>query len=56
MREWLGADELDLSHFDKDDINFRLKKLPRIFADMYEYGLPPTQRSMDIIYRKYMEK
>ena len=54
--EWLGVNELDLSHFDKEDINFRLKKLPRIFCDIYENELEPTQRSIDIIERKYMKR
>jgi len=51
--EWLGVDDLDLSVFDIDDMNFRLKKVPRIFADAYECGLEPTKRSMDILTRKY---
>ena len=50
---WLGSDELDLAEFDIDDLNFRLKKLPRIFRDIYEYEFEPTQRSIDIIERKY---
>ena len=54
--EWLGVTELDLNSFDLDDMNFRLKKLPRIFFDIYEKGLEPTQRSIDIIERKYMNK
>lgn len=28
---WLGKKELDLEKCDLDDLNFRLKKLPRIF-------------------------
>ncbi|MDR0531600.1 MAG: plasmid pRiA4b ORF-3 family protein [Oscillospiraceae bacterium] len=55
-REWLGVDELDLAHCDLDDMNFRLKKLPRIFADIYEKHLYPTQQSIDLIERKYLEK
>lgn len=51
--EWLGIDELDLTAFDLDDMNFRLKKLPRIFKECYEYGYVPTQRSIDLIERKY---
>lgn len=52
-REWLGTDDLDLSVFDIDDINFRLKKLPRIYKECYEYGYEPTQRSIDLIERKH---
>ncbi len=53
--EWMGVSELDLSRFDKDDTNFRLKKLPRIYADIYENDLEPTQRSIDLIERKYLK-
>lgn len=49
--EWLGVEELDLSSFDLDDMNFRLKKLPRIYTDIYEYGLEPTKQSMDLLLR-----
>jgi hypothetical protein len=52
-REWLGADSFDLTAFDIDDINFRLKKLPRIFKESYEYRYEPTQQSIDLIERKY---
>ncbi len=50
---WLGKDELDLEKCDLDDLNFRLKKLPRIFRDSYEYGLEPTERSIKILERDY---
>ena len=53
--EWLGTADLDLGAFDLDDMNFRLKKLPRIFCDIYERDLEPTQRSIDIIERKYLK-
>lgn len=53
FREWLGIEELALTAFDIDDINFRLKKLPRIYKEIYEYGYEPTQRSIDLIERKY---
>ena len=52
--EWLGITDLDLDSFDLNDMNFRLKKLPRIFRDIYEKELEPTQRSIDIIERKYL--
>ena len=53
--EWLGVTDLDLEAFDIDDMNFRLKKLPRIFCDIYEKDLEPTQRSIDLIMRKYRD-
>lgn len=55
-REWLGRDDLDLSAFDIDDMNFRLKKVPRIYRDLYEYKYAPTPRSMDILERRYLKK
>lgn len=51
--KWLNVEYLDLSVFDIDDMNFRLKKVPRIYADAYEYGLEPTKQSMNLLYRKY---
>lgn len=53
LREWLGVDELDMSTFDIDDMNFRLKKLPRIYKECYEDRLTPTRRSINLIERKY---
>lgn len=54
--EWLGVTDLDLEAFDIDDMNFRLKKLPRIFCDIYEKDLEPTQRSIDLSMRKYRDQ
>jgi len=50
---WLGKDELDLEKCDLDDLNFRLKKLPRIFRDIYEYELEPSEQMMKILYKEY---
>ncbi len=50
---WLGVKDLDLSGFDMDDMNFRLKKVPRIYADIYEYDLEPTKQSLEILEREY---
>jgi len=55
-REWLGCEDIDLGSFDIDDINFRLKKIPRIYTDIYEYGLEPTQQSINLLERKYLKK
>lgn len=51
---WLGKDNLDLNKCDLEDLNFRLKKLPRIFKDSYEYYLEPTQQSINILEREYL--
>ena len=50
---WLETNELDLTKCDLDDLNFRLKKLPRIFRDSYEYGLEPTVQSIKLLERDY---
>jgi hypothetical protein len=55
FREWLGIENLDLSAFDIDDMNFRLKKVPRIYADICERNLEPTKRSIDLLERKYLK-
>ena len=54
--EWLGVKELDLTKFDIEDMNFRVKKIPRIYADIYEYQLEPTEQSMKILNRDYLKK
>lgn len=53
---WLGKTELDLDSIDIEDLNFRLKKLPRIFRDAYEYNLPPTEQSIKLLEREYKNK
>jgi len=54
--EWMGVEDFDISHFDSEDMNFRLKKIPRIYKQIYEEGLAPTKKSVDLIERKYLKK
>jgi hypothetical protein len=56
--EFIGLDisTFDISAFDFDDMNFRLKKLPRIYQDIYEYDLEPTKASINLLERKYLKK
>jgi len=54
--EWLGIEDFDVTAFDIDDMNFRLKKIPRIYKQSYEDGFIPTQKSIDLIERKYLPK
>ena len=54
--EWLGIDHLDMEAFDRDDMNFRLKKLIRVYRDIYEYHLEPTEQSYKLLYREYKER
>ena len=51
--EWLGVEDLDLSSFDLDDMNYRMKRVPRILANAYEYGLEPTKQSLALLLREY---
>lgn len=50
---WLGTDSLNLNKCDLEDLNLRLKKLPRIFKESYEDGLEPTERAIKILDRDY---
>lgn len=50
---WLGVKTLELDNCDLDDLNFRLKKLPRILKNMYEYELEPTEREIKVLERDY---
>lgn len=55
LSEWYGTTNFDINHFDKEDLNFRLKKLIRVYKESYEYHYEPTQKSIDIIERKYLK-
>lgn len=46
---------LDLSVFDIEDMNYRLKKIPRIYRGRYEYGYELTQRSLGLLERDYLK-
>lgn len=49
---WLGDESLSLSKFDKEDINVRLKKLIRVYRDIYEYQYQPTEKSLKLLLRE----
>ena len=49
----IDPSELNPFFFDKEDMNFRLQKVPRIYRDIYEYNIEPTEQSMKILERKY---
>lgn len=53
---WLDSSTLNLETFDIEDMNFRLKKLIRIYKDSYEFQLPPTEKSIDLLSRAYLNK
>jgi hypothetical protein len=54
LRDCLGTD--DLAMFDLDDMNYRLLKIPRIYADIYECDLEPSARSLAILERRYLKR
>lgn len=56
LSQWYGISTFDINHFDKEDLNFRMKKLVRVCKDIYELQYRPTQKSIDIIERKYKTK
>lgn len=51
--EWMGLKDFDIDFFEKDDMNFRLLKVPRIYRDIYEFGLDPTPQSLKLLNRLY---
>jgi hypothetical protein len=54
--EWLGVDSFDVKKFDIGDMNYRLKKIPRIYKQIYEDKLCPTEQSVALIEREYLNK
>jgi len=53
---WLCSTTLDLDLFDKNDINYRLKKLMRVYKEIYEYRYIPTDRMLAVLLRDYLGK
>jgi len=54
--DWLDSYSLDLEAFDIDDMNFRLKKLLRVYRESYEYNYEPTKKSLSLLLREYKGK
>jgi hypothetical protein len=52
---WLGVDTFDISHFDLDDLNFRIKKIPIIYQHIYLEEKEPTPREIDLLNRQYLK-
>jgi hypothetical protein len=53
---WLDSATLDLEAFDIDDANFRVKKLLRVYKEIYEYRYEPTEKMLGVLLRKYQGK
>lgn len=56
LSTWYGISDFNIKYFYKVNLNFRLKKLIRVYKDIYEYGYEPTKKSLDIITRKYKKE
>lgn len=50
-KNWLGFDHFDLSDFDLAEMNQRVKKIPRIYKQIFEDRLYPTEASIKLITR-----
>jgi len=50
--EWYGSAP-DLAAFHIDEMNNRLKKLPRAFRDSYELGKELSDSTVDFLERRY---
>ncbi|MFI3253824.1 MAG: plasmid pRiA4b ORF-3 family protein [Eubacteriales bacterium] len=55
MPEVYEAMKLLFADFNTDDMNLRLKKLPRIYANCYVRGTNPSKASLDFMARKYLK-
>lgn len=53
---WLGIKELDLSKCDLSDLNYRLKRLTKIYKNKYEFNIEPSVTATRLIERKYKQK
>lgn len=51
--EWLKIDSFDSTYCDIDDLNFRLKKLLKVYRDIYEEEIEPTPYQIKIFDRGY---
>jgi hypothetical protein len=51
---WLGVDTFDISHFDLDDLNFRIKKIPIIYQHIYQDEKELTPREIALLEREYL--
>jgi hypothetical protein len=50
--EWLGTKKLDLTKFDMDDMNYRIKKLVRVYKKIYEDHEGPSAKTISILLRQ----
>ena len=52
-RDWLGVDDLDITFFDLEDMNFRVKKIPIIYEKIYERQETLTKHAISLLERDY---
>jgi hypothetical protein len=53
---WLDSSSLDLGAFDIDDMNWRLKKLIRVYREIYERLNEPSDKERGVMLRDYLGK
>ena len=54
FKDWLGMNDFDINHFDIDDMNYRIKTIPKIYKKLYETeGYEVTKKDLYLIQREY---
>lgn len=53
---WMDSITVDLESFDREDVNFRLKKLAGMYKNSYEYEEYPTENQLKWLLRGYLGK
>jgi hypothetical protein len=49
--EWLGTKDFDIKNFDLEEMNSRIKSVPKIYKKIYEKKAYPTKKEIDLIER-----
>ena len=52
-RDWTGFETFDIMTFDLEDMNFRVKKLPRYYKQIYEDFQDLTEKGISLFERQY---
>ena len=54
--DWIDFANFDMSIIDLEDLNFRIKKIPRVYKQIYEKKMRPSVASIKLIERHYKIK
>lgn len=52
LSSWLGVEQLDFTHFDREEMNIRIKKLLRVYRQSYEEGMEPSRQMLKFLLRQ----